>query len=644
MAKTSVLARLVTVLGFVNDPTGFVKFQAQARKAQATLKSVGRAATVGGAVLTGIGIAAVKTFASYEFELAKIEGLVGVNREVLQGWEGDIKRIATETAQSPQKLAEALFYITSAGLRGAEAIDVLRQSAKAAAAGLGEQATIADLLTSAMNAYGSDVLSATDATNALVEAVRLGKLEPASLANAMGRVLPVSSAMGVSFQEVAGLMAAMSKTGTTAEEATTQLTQVMLGMLKPSDGARKALDSIGMSAQELRDDIGERGLFWTLNKVRDAFKGNNQEMVKVWPNIRALRGIFDLLGPQLASNAALLDEMTDSTGLLDEAFDAASNTTQFRFKRAMTEFKIALMDVGQEIAPMFETLIRWMRGAVDWFRNLDDGTKKWVTRLLTLGPILLGIAVAAKTMAFAIKGLLAVTAIIKGLTVAVIALNAAFRAAAGGAGLLGASRVGLAAGSARIAAYGGAGAAGAGAAGARAGAAGARGVAVRGVASRTGAAALGGVAGVALAAPLLAAPADDALRSVSWYERNIAKPLDKVGEDYVAWDKWGGPALRAIGLAKGGLVKKPTLGLVGEAGPELVIPLSQLMRPLAAGPHPSLMQQGGRQGDTTIEVRIERIVIEVPSGDPEVIAAHLGEATEREIRGVAEQVDRRIRA
>ena len=476
-------------------------------------------------------------------------------------------------------------------------------------------------------------------------------------------------------------MAAMSKTGTTAEEATTQLTQVMLGMLKPSDGARKALDSIGMSAQELRDDIGERGLFWTLNKVRDAFKGNNQEMVKVWPNIRALRGIFDLLGPQLESNAALLDEMTDSTGLLDEAFDAAADTTQFRFKRAMAEFKIALIDVGREIAPMFETLVRWMRGAVNWFQNLDDGTKKWVTRLLMLGPILLGIAVAANTMVFAIKGLIVVTAIIKGLTIAVIALSAAFRAAAGGAGLLGASRVGLAAGSARIAAFGGAGAA---AAGGGAAAAGARGAAARGAVAGAGAravggraalAAAGGVAGVALAAPLLAAPADDALRSVSWYERNIAKPLDKVGEDYVAWDKWGGPALRAIGFAKGGLVKKPTLGLVGEAGPELVIPLSQLVRqrpdgphpsamqqdgqrqgpelivalrnlmaPLPVGPHPSLIQQDGRQSNTTIEVRIEQILIEVPSGDPEVIAAHVGEATERHIRGVVEQIDRRIRA
>jgi len=49
-----------------------------------------------------------------------------------------------------------------------------------------------------------------------------------------------------------------------------------------------------------------------------------------------------------------------------------------------------------------------------------------------------------------------------------------------------------------------------------------------------------------------------------------------------------GSALSAIGLASGGLVTKPTFALVGEAGPEVVIPLADLTAGFASGIAPGL--------------------------------------------------------
>ena len=112
---------------------------------------------------------------------------------------------------------------------------------RAAAAGLGDQVAIVDLVTSAVNAYGIENISAKEATDQLVAAVRLGKLQPAALASSMGRAIPVASAMGIKFHEVAGLLAAMSRTGTTAEEGVTQITAVLAAILKPTEDAKKAL-------------------------------------------------------------------------------------------------------------------------------------------------------------------------------------------------------------------------------------------------------------------------------------------------------------------------------------------------------------------------------------------------------------------
>ena len=414
-----VIDKVVTVVGYQYDGTGLASFQSGLGTAKARLNSFSQHTFKAGAALTAGMVGTVKSFAGYESEMAKIEGLVGISSQQLDAWQERIKAISHETGQAPKELAESLFFVTSAGLRGEDAMSTLRHSARAAAAGLGEQATIADLLTSAMNAYGPSVLSAEDAVNHLTEAVRLGKLEPATLADAMGRVMPIASAMGVKFHEATGLIAAMSKTGTTAAEGVTQLNAVMMGLLKPQEKAKKALAEVGIDFQELRDMAGGPGGLWSvLIKVRDAFEQNNQSLVKVFPNIRAVRGIFDLLGPQLESNKALLDEMADSTGVADEAFDAMAGTVGFKWRQTVADFKIQLIEMGQALAPTAKRLMDFAQNAINWFSNLGEGWKRAITTALALGPAILGIGIAAKVAAIGIgafSGVLKALVVVKGL-------------------------------------------------------------------------------------------------------------------------------------------------------------------------------------------------------------------------------------
>ena len=399
-----VLDTLVTRLGFDVDLSKLRRFESRVGRARQRLENLVSISSRAGAALTGLATGAVIGFAGFESELAKIEGLVGISREQLNDWKDDLTAISRETGQAPVELAKALFFVTSAGLRGSAAIDILRQSARASAAGLGEQTTIVDLLTSAMNAYGPEVLSATKATDALTEAVRLGKLEPASLAGAMGRVLPIASAMGVQFNEVAGLLAAMSRTGTTAEEGVTQLNAVMNGMLNPAQGAEKALKKVGLTFENLRKVVKDQGLFAVLQTLRTAFQNNNQALVEVFPNIRALRGVFDLLGPGLETNRELLKDMADSAGVLDEAFSAVEGTIKHRFNQALAGLKAGAIAIGEELKPLTIGILGFANKAVDAFLNMPGPVKAAVGAVLAMGPALLGVAAAAQAASFALGG------------------------------------------------------------------------------------------------------------------------------------------------------------------------------------------------------------------------------------------------
>jgi TP901 family phage tail tape measure protein len=227
-----------------------------------------------------------------------MEGLVGIQRDQIDAWRGDIRSLATDYGSSATEAADALFFITSAGLRGADAMDTLEASLKASAAGLGDVTTIADLSTSAMNAYGSDVLSAAGATDVLTAAVREGKLEPRELAGAMGSVLPIASEMGIRFDELGAAMAAMSRTGTNAAQASTQLRSIMTSLLRPTADAEAQLEEMGLSASGLRRQIREDGLLSVLQTLDAEFQANEDAAARVFGNVRALSGVLDMMGVQ----------------------------------------------------------------------------------------------------------------------------------------------------------------------------------------------------------------------------------------------------------------------------------------------------------------------------------------------------------
>lgn len=384
--------------------------QASMMKVTASLKAVGAAMKKFGRMasmyltlpLALVGGAAFKMHKDFESSMTKIVGLVGVARGQVEQWGRDILKMAPELGKAPTELADALYFITSAGLRGAEAMEVLEMSAKASAVGLGETKVVADLVTSAMNAYGKANLSAAQATDILVATVREGKAEADSLAQAMGMVLPIASYMEVSFDQVGAAIAAMTRTGTNARTASMQLRQILNAIVKPTDQAAEALKDMKTSAAELRRTIREEGLLAALMKIRDLTKQYGEDTVAtVFPNIRALSGVLDIMGANLEDNIKIFDKLSNSTGFLNAAFQEVAETTEFKWNRATARLKTSLTTFGKSVAeviiPMMEGFAERIRKLTRWFDNLTEAGKRTTVKIMGLlavvGPLSIALGV-----------------------------------------------------------------------------------------------------------------------------------------------------------------------------------------------------------------------------------------------------------
>ena len=321
---------------------------------QGKLGKLAGIAGIGGLVI-GIkkaGEAVVGMAGSFEESLAKIVGLVGVNREQVQAWGDDILKMAPKVGKSANELADALFFITSAGIRDSvEAMEVLEAAGRAAAAGLGETKDVAFAVVSAMNAYGPANLSAAQATDILVNTVRAGNLEAGELAGSIGKIIPIASAFGVSFDEVGASIAAMTRTGVNSSEAVTNLTGIMKVLVKPTSQANKALADMGLSAEGLRQQVRDEGLLSVLQTLSTKLEGNDDAFGKVFGRVQGMIGFLSLMGENAEINAGIFEDLANSTGVLDEAFDAAAETANFAFRAALAELQSAGITLGAEILP-----------------------------------------------------------------------------------------------------------------------------------------------------------------------------------------------------------------------------------------------------------------------------------------------------
>jgi TP901 family phage tail tape measure protein/lambda family phage tail tape measure protein len=311
--------------------------------------------------------AAVKASVDFNRSLTQMQTLAQVSASEIDGVSKALRDMAIETGQGPQDLANAMYFVSSSGFKTAEALEVVRASAQGAAVGLGDTKTVADAVTSAMNAYGHENLSAADAVGTLVEAVKMGKGEADQIASAIGRVIGVSAQMGVSFQDVTGAVAAMTTTGLTAAQSVTAVRQTLLAMYAPTMQARRVLKALGADYHDLQNVFREKGFLEGIENLRRV-AGTEVNLRMILGDKEAVNAIFGLLGHNLEHTKQIMADMGKAgQNSLREAFAVAAGSNAFTWAQGVALLKVALLDLGDAVMPL---VIRVIHGAIEVFYAL----------------------------------------------------------------------------------------------------------------------------------------------------------------------------------------------------------------------------------------------------------------------------------
>ena len=396
-----VVAEVIAEVGKYSAGMGQVKAEMSSLEAATTkMAAAGKMAMVGLAVgVAAVGFESVKLAMNFDQTMELIHTQAGASQAEVEQLKQKVLELAPAVGIGPAKLAEGLYHIESTGMRGVAAMDVLKEAAKLAAIGMADLDDVTYAMSGVMSVGMKDVTNAADAISYMNATVGMGDMRMDALARAIGTgVLPSFKSAGLGMKDFSAALATIADNSVPADEAATRLRMTVALMSAPSMKAAGALQSIGIGATQLADDMrGPNGL---LTAVMD-LKTHLEESGKTASEQNAV--IEEAFGGGRTSGAILtLLEETDrlkskyeQLGTAESraaATDEAWAQQQKQFSQQWHEFVATIQATGVKIG---EWLIPKLQAMFEWINKNGEEVKALA---IIIGGVLV-VAIGAWTVA-----------------------------------------------------------------------------------------------------------------------------------------------------------------------------------------------------------------------------------------------------
>lgn len=283
----------------------------------------------------------------FETGITEINSILPETAQLTKETTEEIRAFSTQFGTSQTAQAKSFYQIVSAGVTDtAKATKLLEQANKAAVAGLTSTQTAINGLTSVLAVYEKRGIDAEMASDILFATVREGKTTFGELSANVGKVSAIAETAGVSFSDLSGSLAFLTKSGISTEEATTGLRAVISGIIKPTDDAKAAAAELGIQLDTAA--LSSKGFSKFFKELNGAVNGNVDALARIFPNIRALNAAAQLAGTNVEDLSNILDRTANAAGNTEEAYGKFAETTQQKLdiaKANLTDLGTTLVDL-----------------------------------------------------------------------------------------------------------------------------------------------------------------------------------------------------------------------------------------------------------------------------------------------------------
>lgn len=395
------------------DKSTFKNISNQLKTLSDSITNAGQKLTVGLTVpITGVTVAAVKSFADIELAVANISTIkpeIDTSKVMTA-----LNEMSTRIPQTAQQLGDGLYNIfSSINVTQEEGLKLLEQFGRGATAAQTDAQTFGTAVLGVMNAYRMNVADATHITDVFFNTVNLGVVNGQELASSLGEVTQSAKNAGVGLDELGALIVGVTKEGGSAAQNINNLSNFLqkLPTKESSDAIRKLGVDVQSADGKFRPIIDVLGDLKTkLDAMTPAARA--LALQKIFPDAQAKTGVQTLLS-QLDAIKEALEVNRKTAGAASAAYQKIAGTVSVQLSLLKNSAIAILAELGSALLPLIQPLILWIaQRLVPTIKGAVDSFKAW-------SPTLQIVAVAIASFVAALGPLLTVAGVVIGVLISI---------------------------------------------------------------------------------------------------------------------------------------------------------------------------------------------------------------------------------
>lgn len=291
----------------------------------------------------------VNTGMQFEQGMANVSAISGATGAELTALSDKAKEMGTTTKFSALEAADAMSYMGMAGWNSSQMIDGIAGIMNLAAASGEELASVSDIVTDALTAFGLKASDFAQFADVLAVASSKSNTNVSLLGESFKNVAATAGAMGYSMQDTTTALGLMANAGIKGSDAGTSLRGVMTRLAKPTAEVKQAMTALGISA--VNTDGSMKPLSTLIPELQTAFssltdseKGQYATMIA---GKNALSGFLSIVNSSPDDFYSLSDAINNSEGAAQSMADTMNDTVSGKLTLLKSQFegvKIAIFD------------------------------------------------------------------------------------------------------------------------------------------------------------------------------------------------------------------------------------------------------------------------------------------------------------
>lgn len=345
------------------------------------------------APLALVGAASVKAFSDFDDAMTKSTAIMDdVTTDIRKQMEAQAKTLSGKGVQSAKELAEAYFFLASAGLNAKQSMDALPVTQKFATAGAFDMALATDLLTDAQTAMG---LASKDNVKNLKNLTRISDV-----------FVKANTSANTSVQQVAEAITADAGTAAKQFGATLETTVAVLdAYASAGKKGAEAGNLFGRATRLLTDSHRKNGAVFEKYNIEVIDKATNEyrnfidiiaDMETAFKDMSkpqrdaalAQLGFKALAQKSITPLLGLSSAMKDYEAGLEKAGTTTATVSDKQMKSFASQMKVlknqlevVSIEVGSNLAPSLSVLNRVISAGLARWQRLSSGQKQVIVQL-----------------------------------------------------------------------------------------------------------------------------------------------------------------------------------------------------------------------------------------------------------------------